>query len=192
MRTVLLLAVLGSCWALAAQATVYRWVDADGVLHFSDQPHQGATEIQVAEPQTYSAPKVAPVNGAAAAAASAKTRNVNFRYTNCSVGSPAAESSVVDVETLGVSVGVEPGLRPTDRISLYYDGGAVPGSGGTSTSFQINGPERGTHTLSVSISDANGAIVCQSGPLNFYVHQPSTLAPQNPNSPANRTLPTIH
>jgi len=192
MRTVLLLAVLGSCWALAAQATVYRWVDADGVVHFSDQPHQGATEIQVAEPQTYSAPKAAPANAAAAAAASARTRNVNFRYTNCSVGSPAAESSVVDVETLGVSVGVEPALRPTDRISLYYDGGAVPGSGGTSTSFQINAPERGTHTLSVSISDATGAIVCQSGPLNFYVHQPSVLAPQNPNSPANRTLPTIH
>jgi len=192
MRTVLLLAVLGSCWAMAAQATVYRWVDADGVVHFSDQPHQGATEIQVAEPQTYPAPKPGPANPGAAAAAAARAKSVNFRYTNCAVGSPAAESSVIDVDSMGVSINVEPGLRPSDRISLFYDGGVVAGSGGSSTSFQISAPERGTHTLSVTVSDSTGSIVCQSGPLNFYVHQPSTLAPQNPNSPANRTLPTIH
>lgn len=190
MRTVLLLAVLGSCWALAAQATVYRWVDADGVVHFSDQPHQGATEIQVAEPQTYSAPKAGPGNLSPAAAN--KPKSVNFRYTNCSVSSPASESSVVDVETVGVSVSVDPAPRANDRISLFYDGGTVAGSGGNSTTYQISAPERGTHTLSVTINDSTGAILCQSGPLNFYVRQPSTLSPQNPNSPANRTLPTIH
>src|SRR5271154_797219 len=96
MRTVLLLAALGTCWALAAQATVYRWVDADGVVHFSDQPHQGATEIQVQEPQTYSAPKAAPgtSTAAAAAAAAAKAKTLNFRYTSCAIGSPAAESTI--------------------------------------------------------------------------------------------------
>jgi hypothetical protein len=191
MRTVLLLAVLGSCWALAAQATVYRWVDSDGVVHFSDQPHPGATEIQVSEPQTYSAPKPGPANSGTPATA-IKGRSVNFRYTNCAVGAPAAESALIDVDSVDVSISMEPPLRQGDRLSLFYDGGAVAGSGGTSTSFQINALERGTHTLSVRISDSTGAVVCQSGPVNFYVHQPSVLAPQNPNSPANRTLPTIH
>jgi hypothetical protein len=194
MRTVLLLAVLGSCWALAAQATVYRWVDADGVVHFSDQPHQGASEIQVQEPQTYSAPKAAPANnsGAAAAAAAAKAKASNFRYTNCSVGSPAPESDLTDADSVAVSVSLDPAPRPTDHISVYYDGAPVAGSGGASTGFQISPLERGTHTLAVTVTDTTGAIMCQSGPVTFYVHQPSLLAPQNPNSPANRTLPTIH
>jgi hypothetical protein len=188
MRTVLLLAVLGSCWALIAQATVYRWVDADGVVHFSDQPHQGATEIQVSEPQTYSAPKAGPTTSSVAG----KANDVNFRYTNCSVSSPAAESTIGDTDSISVSLSLSPAPRATDRISLFYDGAAVPGSGGRSTGYTISPLDRGTHTLSVSVSDAAGAVLCQSEPVNIYVRQPSVLAPQNPNSPANRTLPIIH
>jgi hypothetical protein len=193
MRIALFVAMLGCCWALAAQSTVYRWVDADGVVHFSDQPHQGATEIQVQEPQTYSAPKGAPAaNSNANAAAAARLKDLNFRYTNCSVGSPAAESTLGDTDSMSVSISLNPAPRPTDRISLFYDGAAVPGSGGTATGYTVSPLDRGTHTLSVSVSDASGAVLCQSGPVNIYVRQPSVLAPQNPNSPANRTLPTIH
>jgi len=194
MRSVLLLAVLGSCWALVAQATVYRWVDADGTVHFSDQPHQGATEIQVQEPQTYSAPKPAPAaNSNANAATAARLKDLNFRYTSCAVGSQASESTIGDTDSVEVSVSLNPAPRPSDHISVFYDGAALPGSGGTSTGYTVSPLDRGTHTLTVSVSDAGGNVLCQSGPVTFYVRQPSLLAPQNPNSPANRTpLPTVH
>jgi uncharacterized protein DUF4124 len=172
---------------MAVQATVYRWVDADGVVHFSDQPHQGATEIQVQEPQTYSAPKAT-----AAPNTPARARDMNFHYTNCSVSSPAAETTIGDAESMSVSVSLSPGPRPSDHISLFYDGAAVPGSGGTSTGYTISPLDRGAHTLSVSVTDASGAILCQSPAVNVYVRQPSVLAPQNPNSPNNRNLPNIH
>ena len=29
----------------ALPATVYKWVDADGVTHYSDQPHPGAQKV---------------------------------------------------------------------------------------------------------------------------------------------------
>jgi len=41
---------------LALAATVYKWVDENGVTHYSDQPHPGAQKVTVAAPQTYSAP----------------------------------------------------------------------------------------------------------------------------------------
>lgn len=193
MRIALLLAVVGSCWAVAAQAAVYRWVDADGVVHFSDQPHEGATEIFVKEPQTYSAPKSAPAaNSNTNAAAAARLKDLNFRYTSCAVGSPAAESTIGDADSVAVSISLNPAPRPTDRISLFYDGAPVAGSGSTSTGYTISPLDRGTHTLSVSVSDGGGTVLCQSGPLTFYVRQPSVLAPQNPNSPNNRGLPNIH
>ena len=33
--------------ASLALAQVYRWVDEDGVVHYSDQPHQGAEEVEL-------------------------------------------------------------------------------------------------------------------------------------------------
>lgn len=188
MRIALLLAALG-CWALTAQATVYRWVDADGTVHFSDQPHQGATEIQVQEPQTYSAPKPAPsINAPAAAAAAARAKTSNFRYTSCAVGSPASESTIGDVDSVSVTVALDPAVRPSDHVSVSYDGTPLPGSGSASTTFAITPLDRGAHTLTVSVTDSSGAPMCQSGPVTFYVRQPSLLAPQNPNSPANTRL----
>jgi len=36
---------LGLALSLSAAAQVYRWVDADGNVHFGDQPHQGAQKV---------------------------------------------------------------------------------------------------------------------------------------------------
>ena len=39
-----------------ARGTVYKWVDENGVVHYSDQPHPNAQKMQVQEAQTYTAP----------------------------------------------------------------------------------------------------------------------------------------
>src|SRR5262249_61617017 len=39
--------------SVALAATVYRWVDEDGVVHYSDQPHANAEKLQVHAAQTY-------------------------------------------------------------------------------------------------------------------------------------------
>ena len=40
---------------LALAGTVYKWVDQNGVVHYSDQPHANAQKIQVQQAQTYKA-----------------------------------------------------------------------------------------------------------------------------------------
>ena len=37
----------------AVAATVYKWVDENGVVHYSDQPHPNAQKIHVQAAQTY-------------------------------------------------------------------------------------------------------------------------------------------
>jgi len=39
--------------AVALSATVYKWVDESGVTHYSDQPHENAEKVTIAQPQTY-------------------------------------------------------------------------------------------------------------------------------------------
>ena len=41
-----------------ASTTVYRWVDEQGIVHFSDQPHPGAQKMRVEDAPTFKAPPV--------------------------------------------------------------------------------------------------------------------------------------
>src|SRR5262245_55426506 len=58
MRTFLtVVAILLAAGATAA--TTYKWVDKDGVTHYSDRPAPGAEKIEVQEAQTFQAPRPA-------------------------------------------------------------------------------------------------------------------------------------
>ena len=39
-------------------AQIYKWVDSDGNVNFSDKPHPGAEEIPLPKVQTYSSPQI--------------------------------------------------------------------------------------------------------------------------------------
>ena len=166
-------AVLGS--AAAQTITTYRWVDAQGVVHYSDTPQPGAQVIHLQSAQTYRAP-AAP--GAAAAAAAAKAET-NTPYQSCGVTQPASEASFFAPDAVPVAVQVAPGLRPGDQLAVTVDGSAltpvVPGR----LQYQVNSPERGAHTVNVTVQDADGKQVCHST-LTFYVQQPSLLSPTSP------------
>ena len=168
-----LLSVL--CTAAFA-ATVYKWVDENGVTHYSDQPHENAQKVTVAQPQTYKALKPPPEQASAAAPPKAPPP-----YSNCAITQPANDDTFPNATSVGAAVATNPGVRPGDEVVLLLDGSRVPSfppSGGSTT---INGIDRGTHTLQVIIRDGNGQVVCQSTNVTFTVLQPSVLNPANPN-----------
>src|SRR5579883_3116171 len=49
------------------RTTVYRWVDAQGVVHYSDQPHPNAQKLEISGAQTFSALPLPPSSATAAA-----------------------------------------------------------------------------------------------------------------------------
>ena len=53
MRTLAFTLLLLVCSLAVAATTVYRWVDEDGVVHYSDQPHPNAEKLQVHAAQSY-------------------------------------------------------------------------------------------------------------------------------------------
>jgi len=76
------LLVLASTAATAA--TVYKWVDENGVTHFSDQPHENAQKVELKAPQTFSAPKTA-----APSSPTPARQPPQKVYQSCSMSEPA-------------------------------------------------------------------------------------------------------
>ncbi len=181
----LLLAMSGAALA----GTMYKWVDPGGTIHYSSQPMPGATEVHID-----SAPPVsASVTNAARAVASAPPTGEStgpFKYTSCAVTKPLSDQSLPNAFSVSVAWRIEPALRPGDRVTVALDGQLIQGVSPTATSYTITPIDRGAHTLMVSILDADGRGVCQSAGVNFYVQQPSLLAPNRRPAPPPRPRPT--
>src|ERR1041384_480456 len=90
-------------------ATVYKWVDANGVTHYSDQPYPGAKKIEVDAAQTYAAPSPEKATGSQ----TAKKPKVpdGPLYTACDVYKPASEEALINVTSVTAKVRLDPGLR---------------------------------------------------------------------------------
>ena len=171
--------------AAAQGKTTYRWVDAQGVVHYSDTPQPGAQVIQLPSAQTYQAPPPPPAVPRAAASSAAPDRplapaEAGSPYQSCAITDPAADASLFAPDSVPVAVQLAPGLRPGDQLTVTFDGVALapttPGGG----SYQVPGPERGAHTLTASVRDVDGRTVCHSAPVTFYVQRPSMYSPASP------------
>lgn len=167
---------------LALAGTVYKWVDENGVVHYSDQPHPNAEKIQVQEAQTY---KSTEVNSTSTAGGPTPPPSSAARsgYRGCAVVEPQDDQSFANLDSLNVVVQTDPGLRQGDQIFVMYDGQPLNGNSSTGGHFMISPVERGTHTLQAVVRDSGGAVVCQAPSVTFNVHQPSILNPANPIRP---------
>jgi len=177
MRWKLFTLMLLAC-PLAVAGPVYKWVDENGVIHYSDQPHENAQKIHIGEPQTYKATQYADPGGAAAAASP-----VSYK---CAVTSPADQQTFTNTDAVGVGAQVEPALRADTPIFVMLDGRMVMDQPTDALQFTLKGLERGEHNLSIVVRDAAGKVACASPAVTFFVRLPTVLAPANPLNPGNQ------
>jgi hypothetical protein len=173
--------------AAAANATVYKWVDDKGVVHYSDQPHPGAEKVQVAPAQTYSAP-APPARSTAPAQQPAPTSDAGNGYRVCAITRPGNDEIYLNPSEVVATVKLDPALREGHRVVVELDGkpvaGGPPGGAGNYTLKPI---ARGTHQLTLRVVAPDNRAVCQAM-STFHVRQPSVFSPNNPNNP-NRPKP---
>lgn len=155
---------------------IYKWVDEEGVVHYSDQPFKGAEVIEI-EPRTASpsrpARPTAPLNRPPRQQEEQSAANQPFAYESLSFSSPSAEETLWNIGgTLNVSLSLAPGLRSSDRVRLYFDGESQTING---TQTVLEEVWRGTHNLQAEVVDANGELMIRSEPIRFYVQQTSIL-----------------
>ena len=181
-RFTLILVSLGllSAAALAdngGTTTVYRWVDPQGVVHYSDQPHPNAQKLEVRGAQTFSD---LPAGQPSSRAEPEETQPASTAaYDSCAIAQPSDQQMLMNVYQTTAVVQTSPALRPGDEVRLFLDGKQVQGSS-TSFTFQV---VRGQHSVQAMIQDSTGQIVCETDTVTFFVHQPSVQNPHNPVHP---------
>jgi hypothetical protein len=171
----MLFALLSVACTAAFAATVYKWVDEDGVTHYSDQPHENAEKVTITAPQTYSATR-----GQNASSGQAPQKAPSNSYT-CSVAQPGNDETFQNTNSVSVAAQSNPAPHDGDQMLLLLDGARVANFPSTGGSYTIDPIDRGQHTVQAVVQDSTGKAVCQSTPVTFTVLQASLLNPANPN-----------
>jgi len=170
------LAALVSASALGA--TVYKWVDEKGVVHYSDQPHPDAQTLELKSAQTYAAGTPStPTSSSASPNAAAPTS----AYSVCELYRPENDEVFMNTDTVVAKLRLEPQLLPGHKVAIGIDGKRQTDQPTSGTDFTLK-VERGTHSIIAVIEDAANNEICRSSPITFHVRQPSRQAP----NPANR------
>jgi hypothetical protein len=156
----------------AAQAEVYRQVDAQGNVTFSDEPSSGAEAIEVKPVTTITLPKLQDLE--LREQPEIQQQKPDSIYDSVQIISPqdkeAFNSGNGNVEFRIIS---SPLLRDGHKYEVTLDGQPV-GQSATGT-IMVQHMDRGTHQAGVNIINRDGIQVASGAGITFTIHRPSRL-----------------
>lgn len=174
---ILLIAAFG---VLGAKETVmYKKVDANGKITFTDKPIPGAKAIKVkTDTNVVSTPKLRTLNQPRMNAQ--QTDAKPFKYEVLAIDTPKDDEGVrANDGSVNVVIGVTPNLQPNHSIQLQLDGSKV-GQQQKIPYFTLTEVERGTHGLqAVIINDETNEPVQSSDTITFHALKTSILNNNN-------------
>jgi hypothetical protein len=155
----------------AVQAEVYRQVDAQGNVTFSDEPSSGAEAIKVRPVTTITLPKMQDLEQFEQPQQEQPPgplyELVRIVYPR---NNEAFTSGNGDVEFSVIS---SPQLRDGHKYEVTLDGQPVGQS--TSGTILVQQIDRGTHQAGVNIVNRSGVQVGSGTGITFTIHRPSRL-----------------
>jgi hypothetical protein len=174
--------------AQPVQADVYKTINADGEVVFSDVPSEGAERVRLPEVSTYKPP---PPKRSPASVSAGKV-DAAVPYKSFKVSAPENGATIWDNEGIvSLALTLEPALLIKSGHTIqYFLDGKPDGKSEIGLSHIYQDIERGTHTLSAAVVDVEGSAVISAAPVTIHLHKASVLHPNNPLNPANNPPPT--
>lgn len=174
--TLRLTLVTGITLLLAApvSAEIYRQVDAQGNVTYTDEPsdQSPAETVEVRPVTTVTLPKLEAVREPEELRERAETEGAAYsevRFT-APQDEQAFHSGSGDVS---FQVSSSPGLQSGHKYEVTLDGQPIGQS--TSGTVSVRNIDRGTHQAGVSIVDSSGVTIKTGDTISFTVHRPSVL-----------------
>jgi len=158
-------------------AVVYKWTDAAGVVHFSDQPVPGAERIVTSG--TASANGIGDSTPPANAVPAKKPQPTAAAVSSAAIESPAAEQVFFGSDEVPVRLHMEPNLRPTQSLVWTLNGQRLADQAPDALAFSLPMLPRGTYVIAATVTDSETGETQTAADVTFYVRQPSELAPQH-------------
>lgn len=150
MRSIITLLLMVFAVTVAAE-TIYKTVDEDGNIIFTDKPSENSEEIKLKELQTIKNPNPAKFTPRPKQSNEVQGAVYNtFIITNPAEGSGLRSNN----GNFTISVSLEPPLRTGHQIVITLDGQEV--SSGAATSVSLQNIDRGTHTIGASVVNGTG------------------------------------
>ena len=152
--------------AQSAAAEIYRWVDENGVVHYTDKPPRPGAEparlpaIQTVAPRQLAAPPQGTDERDTQPAAP------DYRVA---ISRPAPDEVIRDPSpSMTAAASVTPPLQPGHGLNFYFDGTLVNPAPTQASTVSLPPVYRGTHTLSVDVVDAGGRVLASSNQVSFH------------------------
>ncbi|MGI2022745.1 DUF4124 domain-containing protein [Shewanella glacialipiscicola] len=164
MRSLTLIGLM--LFSMLAQAVVYKWVDKDGKVHYSDEPQPNAqivelkdktlNQISLPQPKT----DMDDVNQA--------IESIQYQVN---ITAPNEEETVRDNNgDFEVVATITPELKGQYLMAIKLDGKPI-GQPQVGNIFQLKNIDRGQHTLVVDAMTQNGKVFASSPPRKIFLHQ---------------------
>ena len=169
----------------SAHAEVYKSINADGEVVYSDTRTQGAEAVKLPALPTYTPPPVTPSTPSKAETVE-KAVYEDFVFLK-----PEDNATIRNNQgIINAELKLTPGLRSkrNHRVQFYLDGEAY-GKPGNSIRTTMSNVDRGEHSLTASVLDANGDAIISAAPVIVHLHRQTINNPNHPNNP-NRPRPT--
>jgi hypothetical protein len=179
---------------VAHSAPAWRWVDANGQVHYSDTPVPGATQVELSGAQTFGTAQRPPAAVRSAGQSPANPAGRSESYRTFNIVSPKQQETLWNVGTVvNVQVQLDPPLKPSHLLDVYVDG-QRRNLNTAGTELTLEDIYRGVHTIQAVVLDASGAEVIRSLATTFMVQQSSVQNPTNdspvrPNPPRPTPVP---
>ena len=149
----------------SATAEIYRWVDKNGNVHYSDEEVDGSEQVKLTKGNTFTPVETTTAQPSAQQKIEAPT------YTAISITKPSLNETIRDNNgNVAVIIDLAPALRSGNSITLFMDDTELL-KGKTETGFTLNNVDRGSHTLRASVVDKNGAVLMSSKSIIFHLHR---------------------
>ncbi len=177
--TATLAALLAAAPATDALAAIYKTVDEDGNVVFTDVPPakgDGAAVDLSAGNRYAPAPVTTPLPAPAAAQEEEEEQEITS-YERIGILAPANDEAIRDnAGNLSVRYALSPSLdtKHGHSLRLLLDGVPQAGEAGEAT-FSFTNLDRGTHTLTLQVVNASGQVLNESAPVSFHMLRFSAL-----------------
>ncbi len=176
MKSLTLLLIMTPLVSVAA--TVYKVVDEDGNISFSDKPSPQAKIIEVKKAPVISMPDVELPEGQAA------EEETEITYQTLLINKPDNDQTIRDnTGSLDIVLALEPALKQQHKIRLSLDGKQVATV--DLLNLKLNNIDRGTHEIVAEVIDEESQVVISSEAVTFHMHRFSQLFNQQNNGGQN-------
>lgn len=177
MKSIPSVAIAAFLLVSTTHAEIYRHVDSNGNVFFSDQPPENSNAVRVELPPVNTIRHTPPPQSRPANLPAAPVNHYTRLQLESSLGTLASNPST----PLVVSARPDIALQPGHRLVFFISGKEKALADGA-MSVTLGDVPRGQHTFSAEIRDAKGGVLIRSEPLTVQIHRtaapPARVAPR--------------